>query len=158
MKMKYLIPGVLAISLVSGALISSDSFAWPHDGSSGGYGKGYQHNSGAGMHMGSGYGHNGSMRGVHSGNRGNCGYGNRGYSINAKDVDKYDAMLEQYQDKVRPLRDQTFVKRQALEALQNATNPDVAAVTKAASDLRALENKIRDERSAFNDSVEKSFQ
>jgi len=158
MKMKYLIPAFLAVSLVSGAVLSSDAFSWSHGGS-GGYHSG-------GGNMGGGMGMSGGGMGMHNGSRGNCQYGNmggmhrgmgQGNNFDAKDMAKHDVIIEKFQDKVRPLREQLFVKSQELQALQNATNPDVDDVKKVSNDIVDIEQKIMKERKAFNNSMEKAF-
>ncbi len=53
------------------------------------------------------------------------------------------ALVDAAQDKMRPLRDQSFVKKQELEALKNAANPDVQAVSKTAQELVALREQLR---------------
>jgi len=136
MKMKYLVPAFLAFSLVSGAVLSSDASAWSHGGGSNGY-----HNSGGSGHNG-GYG----KMGIH-----------RGYNLDGKDRVQYDAMFQKHQDKVQPLRSQLFVKIQELEALQNATNPDIEAVKKASNELVDIKQDIRQERKDFRASINKSF-
>lgn len=79
-------------------------------------------------------------------------FGHRGHGfhmgkrpkLNAEQQKKYDAIVEEYSKKMDPLRDQAFVKRQELRALQNAANPNLEAVRKTATELRSLQQQLRE--------------
>ncbi len=54
--------------------------------------------------------------------------------------------MEASQAKMEPLRAAMFVKKQELRALQNAANPDVAAVSAKATEITTLQAKMADEK------------
>lgn len=70
---------------------------------------------------------------------------------------QFDAMLQDLRDKLTPLRDSLYVKKQELHALQNAANPDVNAVSKAATEITTLRNKMRAEHESFVEKIEKEL-
>lgn len=55
----------------------------------------------------------------------------------------YDKLVDDFNAKAEPLRDQLFVKRAALRALENSTNAEPAAVEKAAREFLDLRNQLR---------------
>lgn len=69
----------------------------------------------------------------------------------------FDAALKEYGKKIEPLQQSLFVKHQELKALQHASNPDVKAVSKTATELAQLFSKVKSEREAFEDKIIKDF-
>ncbi len=61
------------------------------------------------------------------------------------------------QDKMRPLQQDLFVKEQELRALQNATNPDVAAVSKKATEITQVRSKLQDEKKSLGLALDKAL-
>lgn len=70
---------------------------------------------------------------------------------------QFDATLKDYNKKIDPLQQGVFVKHEELTALQHATNPDVKAVSKTATELAQLFSRIRSEREAFEEKIKKDF-
>ena len=58
--------------------------------------------------------------------------------------------------KAEPLRDQLFVKRSELRALENSTNADQAAVEKTAREFLDLRNQLRDLHDKLVQDMEKA--
>ncbi len=61
------------------------------------------------------------------------------------------------QEKMRPLQQDLFVKEQELRALQNATNPDVAAVSKKATEITQVRAKLQDEKKNLGLALDKAL-
>ena len=70
---------------------------------------------------------------------------------------QFDAALKDYSKKLDPLQQALFVKHEELKALQHASNPDVKAVSKTATELVQLFSKVKSEREAFEDKIIKDF-
>lgn len=70
---------------------------------------------------------------------------------------QFDAALKDYNKKIEPLQQNLFVKHQELKALQHATNPDVKAVGKTATELAQLFSKLKSEREAFEEKIKSDF-
>lgn len=70
---------------------------------------------------------------------------------------QFDAALKDYSKKIEPTQQALFVKREELKALQHATNPDVKAVSRTATELAQLASKIKSDREAFEDKITKDF-
>ena len=70
---------------------------------------------------------------------------------------QFDAALKEYGKKLDPLQQALFVKHEELKALQHASNPDVKAVSKTATELAQLFSKVKSEREAFEDKIIKDF-
>lgn len=77
--------------------------------------------------------------------------------LKPEQVAQFDAALKDYNKKIEPLQQGLFVKNQELAALQHATNPDVKAVSKTATELAQLFSKIKSEREAFDEKIKKDF-
>ncbi len=61
-------------------------------------------------------------------------------------------------DKVTtPLKEKMFVKKQELEALQNAATPDVSLVTKASNELVELRRQLREEKDKLGAELDKAL-
>ena len=94
------------------------------------------------MMMGGGYGGCPGMRGAYA-------------AMSPEKQAKYDSIMEDFYNKMQPLRDKLFVKRQELRALQNATNPDMKSVSQTASDINNLRDQMRKERDDLETRLEK---
>ncbi|WP_298994203.1 periplasmic heavy metal sensor [uncultured Desulfovibrio sp.] len=70
---------------------------------------------------------------------------------------QFDAALKDYSKKIEPTQQALFVKHEELKALQHATNPDVKAVSKTATEFAQLVSKLKSEREAFEDKITKDF-
>ena len=77
--------------------------------------------------------------------------------LKPEQVAQFDAALKDYSKKIEPMQQSLFVKHQELKALQNATNPDVKAVGKTATELAQLFSKLKAEREAFDEKIKKDF-
>ena len=128
---RIILPVLFAATLVGGTLAGTAE-ARPYQGMGYGYGcnGGYYDDDGYGCY-GVGY----------RGHWGGYGYG-RGLSPEQRA--KYSALIDEYAPKMRPIRDQIFVKRQELSALRNAANPDVKAVRSTAEELVKLQDQMAD--------------
>ena len=77
--------------------------------------------------------------------------------LKPEQVAPFDAALKDYSKKIEPTQQALFVKHEELKALQHATNPDVKAVSKTATELAQLVSKLKSEREAFEDKITKDF-
>ena len=77
--------------------------------------------------------------------------------LKPEQVATFDAALKDYSKKIEPTQLALFVKHEELKALQHATNPDVKAVSKTATELAQLFSKLKSEREAFEDKIAKDF-
>lgn len=77
--------------------------------------------------------------------------------LKPEQIAQFDAALKDYSKKIEPLQQSLFVKHQELKALQHASNPDVKAVSKTATELVQLFSKVKSEREAFGDKIIKDF-
>ena len=77
--------------------------------------------------------------------------------LKPEQVAPFDAALKDYSKKIEPTQQALFVKHEELKALQHATNPDVKAVSKTATELAQLFSKLKSEREAFEDKIAKDF-
>ena len=77
--------------------------------------------------------------------------------LKPEQVAPFDAALKDYSKKIEPTQQALFVKHEELKALQHATNPDVKAVSKTATELAQLFSKLKSEREAFEDKITKDF-
>ncbi len=87
--------------------------------------------------------------GFHGGQCGN-------YQSNLTDEQRAKAreLVMQSKKANEDLRNSIFVKENELRALHNATNPDVQAVSKAASELTALRQQLRDAREKLGKDID----
>ena len=138
---RIILPVLFAATLVGGTFAGTAE-ARPHHGMGYGYGcNGYDDDGGYGCY-GGGY----------RGHWGGYGYG-RGLSPEQRA--KYSALIDEYAPKMRPIRDQIFVKRQELSALRNAANPDVKAVRSTAEELVKLQDQMADLHNELGARLEK---
>ncbi len=56
-----------------------------------------------------------------------------------------------------PIKEKMFVKKQELEALQNAATPDVSLVTKVSNELVELRRALREERDKLGAELDKAL-
>lgn len=157
---KFFVPALLAVTLVGGATFATTAFSAPHGGGHGNYRMADDNTSGG---MGGCPGMQDDGRGYHQGGRG-YHQGGMGYhmgqaynSLTPEKRVKFDAMLDELQGKMRPLRDAIYVKKQELHALQNSANPDVNAVSKTATEITQLREKMRTEHDNFVTKLEKDL-
>ncbi len=61
------------------------------------------------------------------------------------------------QEKSLSLRQELFVKKEELRALQNAATPDVAAVSKKATEITQVQNKLMDEKKSLGMALDKAL-
>lgn len=152
---KFFVPALLAVTLVGGASFATTAFSAPHGGGHGGH-------VAADANSGDGMGGMGGCPGMTEGGRGY--HGGMGYhmgqaynSLTPEKRAQFDTMLQDLRNKMTPLRDALYVKKQELRALQNATNPDVNAVSKVATEITNLRNKMRTEHENFVEKAEKDL-
>ena len=68
---------------------------------------------------------------------------------------KYDAIVADFAKQMEPVKDQMFIKRQELRALQNAANPDIAAVRATATELLQLRKQLGQLHDTMTQRIEK---
>ena len=68
--------------------------------------------------------------------------GPKGPQMTPEQRQKMEAAFAQYAEKIQPLEDQLFVKKQELRALQNAPQPDVNAVGAKAAEIVKLRRQL----------------
>ena len=129
---RILLPALFAATIMGGALAGSTEARPHHNGMGYGYGCDGGYDADYGCNGGYGYGR---------GHWGGYGYG-RGLSPEQRA--RYSALIDEYAPKMRPVRDQIFVKRQELSALRNAASPDMKAVRATAEELVKLQNQMAD--------------
>ncbi len=66
-------------------------------------------------------------------------------------------LVEKAQESMAPMKQQLFVKEQELEALQNAATPDVSAVSKKATEIVELRQKIKDAKKDLGIAIDKAL-
>ena len=139
---RIVLPVLFAAALVGGTLASNVE-ARPH------------HGMGMGMGMGMGCGAYDDGDYGYGGYRGHWdGYG-YGRGLSPEQRAKYSALIDEFAPKMRPIRDQIFVKRQELSALRNAANPDVKAVRSTAEELVKLQDQMADLHNELGRRLEK---
>ncbi len=67
----------------------------------------------------------------------------------------FEKLQKEHFARMTPLREQMFVKRAELSALERAQQPDVKAVSATAKELAEMQTKMFTEAQAFHDKVEK---
>ncbi len=67
------------------------------------------------------------------------------------------SLREVSQERTRGIKEQLFVKKQELKALQNATNPDVSAVKSVAEEMVSLRSQMHQERKNLAFSIDKAL-
>ncbi|MFT3670003.1 MAG: periplasmic heavy metal sensor [Pseudoxanthomonas sp.] len=68
---------------------------------------------------------------------------------------KYDAIVAEFVKQMEPVKDQMFIKRQELRALQNASNPDIAAVRATATEMLQLRKQLGQMHETMTQRIEK---
>ena len=68
---------------------------------------------------------------------------------------KYDAIVADFAKQMEPVKDQMFIKRQELRALQNAANPDIAAVRATATEMLQLRKQLGQLHETMTQRIEK---
>ncbi len=91
--------------------------------------------------------HNSDMHNGH-------GYNNTQSNLTEEQRTKARALVEKAHEQNEALRNKIFIKDQELQALQNATNPDVQAVSKAASELVSLRQELRTARKQLGTEID----
>ncbi|MBQ7456226.1 MAG: periplasmic heavy metal sensor [Desulfovibrio sp.] len=76
-------------------------------------------------------------------------------SITAEQRAKYYALMDEYEPRLRELKDQLFIKKQELEALKKANQPDVNQVRAVATEIVKLQNAKRDLQKVINNRIAK---
>ncbi len=70
---------------------------------------------------------------------------------------QYDAIMDDFSNKMAPLRDKMRAKRIELDTLGNAATPDPKAIGKASEELVALHNEFVKERAAMRERISKEL-
>ena len=70
-------------------------------------------------------------------------------------MQKYDAIVADFAKQMEPVKDQMFIKRQELRALQNAANPDIAAVRATATEMLQLRKQLCQLHETMTQRIEK---
>lgn len=78
----------------------------------------------------------------------------KGMQMSEEQRAKVNALLQESEAKVEPLRDQLFVKREELRALQNAATPDMKAVNSKAMEINGLREQLRKERAELGKKID----
>ena len=139
---KMILPAALTIFLAGGALITGNAIGAPHDG----HGQGMMQNE-AGM---------GGMPCPGMAGMGGKGY-HRGMNATPEQREKARAIMQEAETKMQPMRDQMFIKREELRAMQNAATPDTKAVAQKASEINTLRDQMRKERVALGEKLDKEL-
>jgi len=72
-------------------------------------------------------------------------------------LQKYDAIVAEFAKQMEPIKDQMFIKRQELRALQNAANPDIAAVRATATEMLQLRKQLGQMHETMAQRLEKKW-
>lgn len=140
---KIILPILLAATMVGTTAYSTTAVAM--DGKMGGCGMMGGSEMGPMMpHMGMGAIHPGMIKHIKG-------------QLKPEQMAQFDAALKDYSKKIEPTQQALFVKHEELKALQHATNPDVKAVSKTATEFVQLVSKLKSEREAFEDKITKDF-
>ena len=76
-------------------------------------------------------------------------------NITPEQREKYAALLQEFEPKMRAIREQLFVKETVLDALKHAVQPDVVKIEQTAMDIVQLRNAKRELRIALAERAEK---
>ena len=68
---------------------------------------------------------------------------------------KYEAIVTEFAKQMEPVKDQMFIKRQELRALQNASNPDIVAVRATATEMLQLRKQLGQMHDTMTQRLEK---
>ena len=142
---KMIIPALMTVFLAGGAVVATKASAAPHED----HGGQHEMQNHDGQDGGKGMGGCPMMRG-HGGGHGKM-------NLTPEQRQKMNVIMEEAHTRLTPLRDQIYVKHQEMKALQNATNPDVKAVSQKATEITALREKMRAERKALGDRIDKEL-
>ena len=74
--------------------------------------------------------------------QGPCPGQNAGFRLSDEGSARYEKIVKEYIGPMRKLKDELFVKKAQLQALENAKDPDMKAVTETASAVVILRNKL----------------
>ena len=72
-----------------------------------------------------------------------------GLNLTAEQTTKMDALRDNHQKEVQPLRDKMFAKRSELRTLWLESTPDPAKINAAQKEVQALRNQMEEKRTAF---------
>ncbi len=172
---KLLIVPALAAGLLGAGLLGTASTAEAWHGGFGCPGYGYDYGPGdRGWHHGYRGWHRGNCPYYYDDDRYDRGYrdyrdyrddGPRGWDrddyygrpdFTPEQLKTLDKLMEDFNAKAEPLRDQLFVKRSELRALENSTNADQATVEKTAREYLNLRNQLRDLRDKLAKDMEEA--
>lgn len=100
-----------------------------------------------------------AQMGNHSGGHGDgqTAAPSKAMNISPEQRAKVNTIVQEAQAVIQPLRDQLFVKHEELRAMQQASNPDVTAVSKKAQEIIALREQLRKERHALGQKIDKEL-
>lgn len=93
---------------------------------------------------------------------GPCGYGPaygmgpgfRG-ALSDEGQARYDKIMSEYRGKIDKVRDELFVRKSELRALERSSTPDVKAVTDKANEIVSLRGQLRSLRDEMDQTLEK---
>ncbi len=88
---------------------------------------------------------------------GHGGHYEKNVNITDEQRQQARALVEKAQESMGVLKQQLFIKHEELRALQNAATPDVSAVSKKATEITQLQNKLTDERKALGVAIDKAL-
>lgn len=80
-----------------------------------------------------------------------------GMNLSPEQRTKVNALVQETQTKMQSTRDQLFVKHEELQALQQASTPDVNAVSKKAQEINILREQMNKERTALGQKIDKEL-
>lgn len=114
-------------------------------------------------------GFQGGFHGFHHGMRGPgwMGYGPCGYgpadgmdpgfrgALSDEGQARYDKIMSEYRGKIDKVRDELFVRKSELRALERSSTPDVKAVTDKANEIVSLRGQLRSLRDEMDQTLEK---
>ena len=136
---KMIIPAALVALLAGGSLMATSASAAPHQDHGG------KHEMQA---QGDGVGNCPMMQG---------GHGQGKMQLSPEQRAKMRTLVQEADTKLRPLREQLYVKREEMRALQNAATPDVKAVGQKAQEINTLREQMHKERQALGDRIDKEL-
>ena len=139
---------ILAAAMMTGSALSAYSQPNPAGGMPANMREmsGYSEDGGPCPGFGPGMHENGMHGGM-------MGYGHG--SLTPEQRQKYRDIVADYAKKMEPVKDQMFIKRQELRALQNAANPDIPAVRAAATELLQLRKQLCQMHEEMTQQIEK---
>ena len=145
MKKLLLTLSIIAGLGAAGLGLAGDSFAMKGSGH-GGNGGGYHNSGGMGGGMGMSCGMGSGMGGYH-----------RGYSeLSKQDQAKLDALVEQHQKDISPLREQLWKDNTKLSVLQG-NNPSEATINKLIDNISKSRVQLKAKNNAFAKRIDAEF-